>query len=277
MKNIKLIATDLDGTFLTYNKEISNKNMKAVKKIINSGIYFVPATGRALNTMPLNVIKMGGFDYLITSNGAAITEMKTGKIIYKNQLKSGIAKTIVDYAVKNNIMVEVFVNGNAYTMRRYMDNLVSHGVKERFVKWYIDTRNVVEEYEYLLDNEELVENINLILPEKDRRVEIQEKLLTISDIEITNSIDNNIEIGSKGCSKAAALSALTEILGIKMEEVMSFGDNYNDLDMIVKSGLGIAVSNGEEVIKLKADYITKSNDDDGFAEAVNKFLYNSMD
>ena len=274
MKKIKLIATDLDGTFLTDDKRISPKNKEAVHEAVEKGIHFVPATGRAYYTMPPNVMRMGEFDYIITSNGAAVIDVKSGKTVYKKQLERSIASKIIDYAIKRDIMVEIFVDGKAYTMRKYMESLVERGVRERFVKWYTDTRNVVESYDEILVDNITVENINIIFNNKELRVEMQKEFAAFDDIEVTNSIDNNIEIGAKGCSKASALKALADMLGIEMDEIMALGDNYNDLDMIKEVGIGVAVSNGEEIIRTEADYITTSNNEDGFYEAVHKFILN---
>ena len=94
------------------------------------------------------------------------------------------------------------------------------------------------------------------------------------NVEVTNSLGNNLEIGKKGCSKGTALEKLTALLNMDMENTMCFGDNENDRDMIIKAGIGVAMANGEEGVKSAADYITKSNNEDGFAEAVYKFAIN---
>ncbi|MCD8036612.1 MAG: Cof-type HAD-IIB family hydrolase [Clostridiales bacterium] len=274
MKEIKLIATDLDGTFLDNSKQISAENLKAVHDAVNKGVLFVPATGRALHTMPDNVLALDCVDYAVTSNGAAVVEMKTGNIIYKNQLDNAMARRVIEYAAEINVMAEIFVNGRAYTLKKYMDNLIAYGVNPKFEQWYRDTRNVVDNYEIVLGNNVSVENINIIFADMAQRVEAFDCLSKNYDVEITNSIGNNLETGAKGCSKGVAIEALAEYLGIDMENVMCFGDNYNDLDMIKRAGIGVAVANGEDFVKEQADFTAKSNNDNGFAEAVYKFVIN---
>ncbi len=274
MKEIKLIATDLDGTFLDNSKQISAENLKAVHDAVNKGVLFVPATGRALHTMPDNVLALDCVDYAVTSNGAAVVEMKTGNIIYKNQLDNATARCVIEYAAEINVMAEIFVNGKAYTLKKYMDNLIAYGVNPKFEQWYRDTRNVVDSYEKVLGNNAAVENINIIFADMAQRVEAFDQLSENYDVEITNSIGNNLETGAKGCSKGVAIEALAEYLGIDMENVMCFGDNYNDLDMIKRAGIGVAVANGEDFVKEQADFTAKSNSDNGFAEAVYKFVIN---
>ncbi len=274
LRKIKMIATDLDGTFLNDSKGISDENLKAVKKAVEKGVLFVPATGRALHTMPDNVLALDFIDYAVTSNGAAVVETKTGRVIYKKQLDNETARRIIDYAANNNFMAEIFVNGRAYTLEQYMQNLISYGVNPRFEQWYRDTRNVVESYDKILENDVTVENINMIFADMSKRMETYSILSEKFDVEITNSIGNNLEAGAKGCSKGIALEALAKYLGIKMENVMCLGDNYNDLDMIKRAGIGVAVANGEENIKSQADFVAKSNNENGFAEAVYKFAIN---
>lgn len=113
MKNIRLIATDLDGTFFTDNKDISVKNMKAASDAFERGILIVPATGRSLYTIPKKVLELNCIRYVITSNGAGITDLKTGKSIYKNQLDSQTAFKVIDIALSVDIMVEIFTEGRS--------------------------------------------------------------------------------------------------------------------------------------------------------------------
>ena len=249
MKNIRLIATDLDGTFFTDNKDISVKNMKAASDAFERGILIVPATGRSLYTIPKKVLELNCIRYVITSNGAGITDLKTGKSIYKNQLDSQTAFKVIDIALS-------------------VDN---YGVNPKFKDWILDTRNTVNNFSEILSETSTVENINLIFTDLNKREEIYKYIINNLNVEVTNSLGNNLEIGRKGCSKGTALENLTALLNMDMENTMCFGDNENDRDMIIKAGIGVAMANGEESVKSVADYITKSNNDDGFAEAVYKF------
>ena len=274
MKQIKMIVTDLDGTLLTDDKRISEPNLQAIHNAVSRNIYFVPATGRTLHTLPENILELDCVNYIITSNGAAIVNIKTGETVYKKQLSSKTGADIIDFAEKLGVMVEIFIDGRAYVLKKFTDDLVYYGVNPKFVKWYMDTRNVVDKYDYLLKNDTTLENINIIFNDFDKKVEMQELLTSSFEVEITNSIGNNLEVGEKGCSKGTAIEELIKIFGLKMDEIMCLGDNANDFDMIKRAGLGIAMDNGEEQVKAVADYIARSNNSDGFAEAVYKFVLN---
>ena len=102
--------------------------------------------------------------------------------------------------------------------------------------------------------------------------DINERLNQIEDIEITSSWFNNVEIMHKGVNKGEALKALINYLGIDKDEVIAFGDNYNDLPMLELAGIGVVMGNANDEVKEKGDYITAKNTEDGVAKAIYKFL-----
>lgn len=271
MGKVDIIATDLDGTLLTDDKNISDINKKAMYDAAQNGIYIVPATGRALHTMPETVLKLDCIKYAVTSNGAAIVDLKSGETLYKNQMSINTALHVINQSIDMGIMVEIFTDGRAYTLKKYVGDLVGYGVNPRFVKWYLNTRNVVEDFSQLLINDATVENINLIFNDLDKRVEMRKFLINYSKVEVTNSLGNNIEVGVKNCGKGVALEVLAEMLGSDMSRVMCLGDNENDIDMLKRAGISIGMSSGQESVKRNVTYVARGNNDNGFAEAVYKF------
>ncbi len=271
MKKIKLIATDLDGTLFNDNKQISDENLKAIEDACAMGLFVVPATGRALYTIPQNVLELNCINYAITSNGADVIDLKTGKSIYKNQLDAKTALGVINAGLDMDIMVEIFVNGKAYTLKKFADKLVYYGVNPKFTDWIMETRNIIESFSDILSKGNTVENINLIFTDLNKRKEMYKYLTENLDVEVTNSLGYNLEAGKKGCSKGDALEKLAEFLGINMKDTMCLGDNENDRDMLSRAGISVAMSNGEGSIKSAVTYISNSNNDNGFAEAVYKF------
>lgn len=274
MKKIELIATDLDGTLLTDDKRISKVNLKAINDAVDAGIYFVPSTGRALYTIPENVLSLEGVKYVITSNGAAVTDLKSKEIIYKKQLDINTAQQVIEYGLDMGIMVEIFVNGRAYTLKKFMTKLVEYGVNPKFTNWMEDTRTVVNEFEEVLKNGASVENINMIYTDLSKRVETHRYLTRNLEVEVTNSLGYNLEVGAKGCSKGEALEALAKKLSIDMGKVMCLGDNDNDRDMLRRAGISIAMANADKALKENVTYVSKGNNEDGFAHAVYKYAFN---
>lgn len=104
--------------------------------------------------------------------------------------------------------------------------------------------------------------------------DLRNELKTIDRLEIVDSSKYNIEITRKGVSKGKAVEMLASLYNVKREEVLTIGDSENDLSMIEYAGLGVAMGNASDVIKAKADYITDTNDNDGVAEVISKFILN---
>ncbi len=271
MGRIDIIATDLDGTLLTDDKKISDINKKAMLAAAQQGIYIVPATGRGLYTLPQNIVELDCIKYAVTSNGASIVDVKSREIIYKKHMSIDTAMRVINMSFEMGIMVEIFTEGRAYTLRKYVGDLEGYGVNPKFIKWYLDTRNVVDDYSQVLKNDVTVENINLVFNDLDKRVEMRNTLRADSEIEVTNSLGNNIEVGVKNWGKGAALEVLTGMLGSDMSRVMCLGDNENDIDMLKRAGISIGMSSGQDSVKKNVTFVAKGNNDDGFAEAVYKF------
>lgn len=146
--------------------------------------------GRALYTMPECVMELNCIKYAVTSNGAAIVNMKTGEVLYKNQMDYLTAEKIIKYGLEMDIMVEVFTNGRAYTLKRYMTELVEYGVNPRFTEWLKDTRETVESFSDILNNDSTIENINLIFSDMVKEMKCENIFLACPDVELTNSIVN---------------------------------------------------------------------------------------
>ena len=100
----------------------------------------------------------------------------------------------------------------------------------------------------------------------------ENRYFILRNIEITSSWFNNIEIMHKGVNKGEALKELVKYLGIDRKEVIAFGDNYNDLDMLKFAGVGVVMGNADEAVKEQGDYVTSTNTEDGVAKAIYKFL-----
>ena len=116
----------------------------------------------------------------------------------------------------------------------------------------------------------------IILKHPDESAKIKDKLAKElgDEYEVAMSKPFFIEVNDKGISKGASLDSLCKKLGLTNENVMALGDGLNDLSMIEFAGLGVAVENGNSILKEAADFISKSNDEDGFAYAIEKFVFN---
>ena len=123
-----------------------------------------------------------------------------------------------------------------------------------------------------MQNAEKIENINVQFKNPKDKSAMMKRLSSVDTVTVTTSTHHNLEIGGATTSKADAIRHLCGILNIREENVMAVGDSPNDGAMIEAAGLGIAVANALDEVREKADYITLSNDEDGVAFAVNRFV-----
>ena len=131
---IQLLAIDLDGTTLRNDASLSSNVKKALEYAIQQDIFVVPCTGRALGSLSPEVTAIPGITYAVTSNGAAIENLSLGQRIYCNLLDKGTSLSILDTLSSQDIMVEVFIQGKAYTEQRFLENLPHYGPEGRHLE-----------------------------------------------------------------------------------------------------------------------------------------------
>lgn len=270
---IRLIALDLDGTTLNDDKHISEGNKAALEEAVERGVNVVIATGRAFSALPEDVFKVKGIQYVLTSNGAAITDLRTGKTIYENCLSPEAVENAVEVLQQYDFMLEAFTDGGAYIDRKIYEGMKESKFGYRHVAYVLETRKPVDDiYRFILDHKEHIENLNVVFESQDDRAMMREVLGNIPDTTLTTAFDNNLELGGATTSKAAALLELEKILGVTPEEMMAIGDSPNDMAMMQIAGMPVAVGNAKDEVKAIAKYITATNKEDGVAKAVRKFV-----
>lgn len=268
-----MVALDLDGTTLNSRKEISRRTVQAFHSAMNLGVHIVVATGRTLSSLPNQLLHIDGLEYVITSNGSHITELAAMKTIYEDHIPPEAVEQIAGLIRGAGISVETFVDGKAYIDRREYDDVLTNGSDFRDVEYIRETRNPVPDIlDFMLANREFIENINLnfrYIEDKERWRPVLEQ---IPDTTLTTSFIHNFEIGGRSTSKAEALRFLMKKLDVNKEELMAAGDSLNDSAMLQLAGIGVAMANAEPEIREMADYVTDSNDGDGVAKAIERFV-----
>ena len=272
-KKIRMVALDLDGTTLNSQKEISPRTLAAFKKAMGKGVHIVVSTGRTFRSLPEQLYDIEGLEYIVTSNGAHVTELATMKTIYENYLASHAVEAIVRALRGRGFSVETFVDGRAYIDRDEYENVVANGSPYRDADYIKATRNPIPHiYDYMIENKHQIENISINFEFKEDKEKCQRILEKVNDITLTSSFQHNFEIGGANTSKAEALRFLMRRLEVKPEELMACGDSPNDTEMIKLAGIGVVVGNASEEMKSLADYVTDTNDKDGVAKAIEKFV-----
>ena len=277
---IKLIALDLDGTLLDSNGIISNKTCDAIKEAIKKGIEIVPATGRNIGLICEEIKVIDGIRYAITSNGAAVIDLREERVIFSNFINSDILKRIIDLIKNYPIVIELY----AYVDKDVFYNPEKYNLNENQIHLMSYNHILIDNFFDLIDESKdinwikCVEKINIPFLNEDIKKKVLKSLSNeFDELKITSSGKDNIEINISSANKGNGLEKLVNILGIRLEEVAAIGDNNNDIEMIERSGLGIAMGNAIDEIRNKADYVTVDNDKNGAAEAIIKILDNDIE
>lgn len=271
---IKLIASDLDGTFLTDKKEISPFTKEVIRRAGEQGIWFVPATGRAFSAVPGEVLALPHTEYVITSNGAAIYSISKKKRIYQSLLKGESVNAVLRLEMPSEVALEAFLDGVPYSEDRYISHAKDYGATEYGAVYVKNTRRPVKDIRaFIREHCEELDSLSFLSADGKKRAALRRSLETqIPGIYVTSSVSHMLEIGNGDAGKGKTLLYLMTLLGISPREAMAFGDADNDIDMLSAVGYGFAMSNGTDCCKKAAFAVTDSNNEDGVAKGILKFL-----
>jgi len=251
MSDIKLVLSDVDGTLVQLQKhEVSEAVREAVIAAENAGVEVVPVTGRPFE-MGQPVFEVLGFDgHCVVDNGASIHEVTTGKLVWSCWL-------------------------DVETIRQIVAILLPHSTSMDYaVKWEEHVPDPAVEMSLVKDAAPYVFSF---LP-KDAMPEVEAALAKIPNITISvdgHSTDRSlmaIQVTNIQASKFHGVEALRELNNTKLEHTMAIGDGNNDLPLFQNAGLKIAMGNATDLLKAQADHIVGTIDEDGFAEAINRFV-----
>ena len=274
---LRVIALDLDGTTLT-RSGLTRRTKETLEEAIQRGIHVVIATGRVYAALPERVKQIVGLQYIITSNGAHISDAATGEFLYSDYLHPAAVEAALDILPQAGHPVEVFTGGKAYIDRSVYDDLARNGSDFMSANYVLRTRIPVDGiYALLREHRACIENINIHFASQADRMAMWARLAAMPHMTVTSSTLHNVEIGGETTSKASALAEVCRRLGFGLERVIAFGDSPNDKAMITECGFGVAMGNATDDVKEAADCVTLSNEDEGVAYAIRTLLFQEKD
>lgn len=269
---VKLIMTDLDGTLFKDDHEtISERNVDALRKAQEQGIKICISTGRTKSLVEEAERFVPFADFIITSNGAVTYNGQTGKVITSELLDAQKSKKVFEIINNHKLTYEIYFEGEAF-LDSYSAKLYNYGnISAHYLKVLKDKANVVESLSEHIGSRG-VEKINIMRVVGDELQEVKDEIQSIGDIFVTSSIPENLEMNNFNANKGYALKKLCDYLGITPDEVMAFGDTGNDCEMLKIAGLSFAMENGWDEAKKVAKAVAPSNEDDGVAVEIEKYL-----
>ncbi len=264
----KLLALDLDGTLTNSQKEITPHTQDVLARVQQKGIRIVLASGRPLEGI-LPLARQLSLDhyagYIMAFNGGLIIDCQTGKHLCETYLSPSFYPRIYEKCHREGFAILTYLDGH----------IASEDIENKYV-----CQNAMRNRMPLLRLDNMLGQITfpepkwLVVGDAERLSQLEEELHLMfqEELSIYRSEPYFLEILPLGIDKANGLRFIAETLGIQSDEIMAFGDSYNDKRMLQYAGLGIAMEDAEPEVKAIADYITLSNDKDGVAYAIERFL-----
>lgn len=272
--NIRCIALDLDRTTLNAQGLLSEGNRKALEYAISRGVHIIIASGRPLNSLPADVLAVEGIEYAITSNGAAVYHLPTGRRLAHYTLQPELVELMLRFTVDLPYPLETFIDGKAYADADFLANPAAFGAPEKSIPYLQRTRTPVADMPaFAREHIEELESLDFITrgPEDHKRICAYLRPL-LPQLYVTSSVPHLLEISHRDGGKHSGVRVVAQALGISPEDIVAFGDGDNDADMLRFVGCGVAVANASPVCMAAADRVTLDYDDDGVGRAIMELL-----
>ncbi len=266
MNNFKMICLDIDGTLLNSKHEISKEVKEAINVAANEkNIPVILVSARMPKGITFLQKELGIEQPIICYSGALILD-KDNKTLSKEVIDVFNLEEIYKLACENNIHVSLYKDDEWY-----IEELDYWAKQESEITNIIPTVTDFKELIEIWKNEGTGPNKILCMADPDKITLLKEGTKTI-DLNIYPSKPTYLEIMPAKASKTSAINVLQKKFNIDKSEIIAMGDNYNDIDMLEYAGLGIAMGNAPEDVKKHGDYVTLTNDEDGVAAALKKYV-----
>ncbi len=262
-----LVFSDLDDSFLTRDKRVSERNLQALDALAQAGGAFVPCTGRTVAGVPDQLREHPATRYLVGSNGGAIVDARSGEVIHRELMSVETICRIYERVRDLNISFDCFVGTKVYCERTRYEAIGSFGLSEHNLR---TVRAIRTPYDatipQLIAHTDGVEKVTLYWPDEGVAADLAARLAEFAEVDATSSAAHNFEIMAHGTSKGSALLWLCAHTGVDVARTVAFGDAGNDAPMLRAAGTGVAVANATDEAKAAADELCGDCDASGVGE-----------
>jgi Cof subfamily protein (haloacid dehalogenase superfamily) len=287
---LKLIVSDLDGTLLNRNREISQENLEALHAAQEKGIEIAIASGRNYSNV-LELFSRAGLKVHIISNNGSFVHDKSGKQLVAIGMDKQHMKAALEWLHNHHYFYnistdkEVFYPANVeeillsdfQTAANLNGSITIDMVKEKISRIVSqEGANFMKDFTEVLDRNLTFGNISSITFNKEKLNKGREYFKNIQDLTMTVSGDDIFEMIPLSASKGNALQLLSTSLHIPLQQIMAIGDHYNDISMLEKVGYSVAMGNAEEDVKKICKYITLTNDLNGVGHIITQVLNSTI-
>lgn len=272
--DIQMIALDLDGTaLLSDSKTMSPPLLPVLEEAHRRGVHIVPVTGRQFKLLPPFFQTHPEWEeYAVLCNGSQVRKLADGELLHGLFLPEDVLRALLEIAQRYGVAAEFSINSKLHLTAQSLALLR----EEPSLRFHRDTilkhNGVIEDTLEPLCSQQ-VEKVNLIcLPAALQEPVLREvQKLPVSAVRASAI---TIETTHPEATKGAGIARVCKLLNIQPENVMALGDSGNDLTMLKSAGLGVAMGNAPDFVKAAADAVTESNEKDGAALAIERYVLN---
>ena len=263
---IKMLALDLDDTLLDSTHRISPQCLQAIRQAREKGVLVTVATGRMFRSAAPYARELELDIPMIAYQGALVKTLFSDDVFYYKTIHRDLAGEILKLLRSRGVVHHMYCNYYLYMMevpelaRQYLEIARIEPIVTNDFEWVLQQHDATEIMVVAAQEELLLET----------EAEIRSRFG--SELHITSYRNRFLEIMHRDATKGKALEALSQHYGIERREVMAIGDSLNDLSMVEWAGVGVAMENAEPEVQKAADFITLSNDEQGVAEAIHRFI-----
>lgn len=265
----KLLVLDVDGTLLNDAGEISKRTLTSLLKVQQMGIRIVLASGRpTYGLMPLaKALELGNYGgFIVSYNGCQIIKAEDGKILFERRINPEMLPYLEKKARKNGFAIFTYHDDAIVT------DSPDNGYIQREAR--LNNLRIIKEDEFSTAIDFSPCKCMLVSDDEEALIGLEEhwKRRLNGTLETFRSEPYFLEVVPDGIDKANTLGALLEQLDVTREEIIAIGDGVCDVTMLQLAGLGVAMGHSQDSVKVCADYVTASNEEDGVALAVEKII-----
>ncbi|MDO5783567.1 MAG: HAD family hydrolase [Eubacteriales bacterium] len=267
----QLLATDMDGTLLDSKKEIPAENREAINRALEMGKHIVMSTGRCMAELKEFFPLFPRMRYVLGESGACIYDLAEQKVIRQLELEPSVTEQVIRYVRQKDIMVQALVHGEAVMNASDIARL-GHFYMSHYENHFRKTGTFVEDVcDYCRQAGWQVEKLCLYHPSQQAR---EQTLAFVRDMPVTPAFSEqtSLELTPVGADKGAGLEILCAYLDIPLAQTIAVGDGFNDMTILRKAGLAVAVGNAEEAVKAVCDAVVADNDSCGVKQAIVDYL-----
>lgn len=264
---MKLLAIDMDGTCLNSRSRISEETLTWLRRARQEGVEIVPATGRTLTCIPHQLQEENLYRYVITSNGAAVTDIQEGRDIFSALIPMETAAALMEDCEGAGLGMTAHIDHEYLLQGRLLAALG----RLQYGRDAANAKTVRRIIPYAQTEKTDVEELQFFFFTQSARSRTEAAAQQYEELEAIYS-GRYVEIYSRKAAKGTALAAVAQHLSIGKEDIACIGDGENDIPMFREAGLRFAMGNAVPALKEAADRVVASNDENGVAEAIQYLL-----